>query len=100
MNDGRSFGLKPGIVEAIVHTIRSFGSVRKIILFGSRASGSYTEVSDIDIAVDCDFDLGPVMVALDELDTLLKIDLVHLGHVPEQFRDEILQEGTVIYEAP
>jgi predicted nucleotidyltransferase len=44
-------GLKPWMLDAIRETIASDARVERVVLFGSRAKGSYREGSDIDLAV-------------------------------------------------
>src|SRR5271155_4583318 len=63
----------------------------RIFLFGSRAAGSATERSDIDIGIE-----GPASVPhsalpairdeLDEAPTLYPIDVVDFTRVPDEFR--------------
>jgi uncharacterized protein len=63
----------------------------RVFLFGSRATGSAGERSDIDIGVE-----GPAPVPraafaaiqdeLEEAPTLLTIEVVDFAHVPEKFR--------------
>lgn len=49
-----------------------------MVLFGSRAKGTATERSDIDIAVSGVEDIGALREALDAIPTLYQIDLVDL----------------------
>jgi len=50
MNDNR-FGFKPGDLETIVQTLSKFPEIKKAVIFGSRAKGTYQAGSDVDIAV-------------------------------------------------
>lgn len=43
-------GIKPIVIEEICDIARKY-SVKKVILFGSRARGNFKEKSDIDLAV-------------------------------------------------
>lgn len=73
--------------------------IQKVILFGSRARGTHTDRSDIDIAVSggntAEFSLD-----IDEkVHTLLMFDVVDLdGHISEELQKEIEKDGIVIYE--
>ena len=72
--------------------------VLKVILFGSRASGTNTERSDIDIAVE-----GGNFSAFDwdiqeKVHSLFMFDVINLdGGISESLRDEIMN-GVTIYE--
>ena len=70
-----------------------------IIIFGSRARGDYKKTSDIDIAIDCEDDIGfPSEILEEDIPTLLKFNVVHLRKVNKELRKEIIKEGIVIYE--
>ena len=74
-------------------------SVTKIILFGSRARGTNTERSDIDIAVyGGDFDHFYWDVK-EKTHTLLMFDIVQAdAPISDQLKEEIEKDGIVIYE--
>lgn len=72
--------------------------IKKVILFGSRARGTHTERSDIDLAVVG----GDAMNFYYDLEekawTLLKFDVVNLDKdVSEKLQKEIERDGVVIY---
>ncbi|WP_417612087.1 nucleotidyltransferase family protein [Owenweeksia hongkongensis] len=88
------FGLAYEDIEAIVSTLKAEPKVEKVSIFGSRALGTFHSGSDIDIAVYgsklTHDDLLNLKIALDELELLYKIDLIHfealtnpefLGHI-------------------
>jgi predicted nucleotidyltransferase len=92
----------PDAVQRLVERLGAEPSVRRIILFGSRARGEARPRSDIDIAVE-----APAATARDWLrlvdisedaDTLLAIDLVRLDDAPPELRDRILREGQSLFE--
>lgn len=74
-------------------------SVNKIILFGSRARGTNTERSDIDIAVyGGDFD-GFYWDVKEKIYSLLMFDIVQADtSVSDDLKQEIEKDGVVIYE--
>ena len=74
-------------------------SVTKIVLFGSRARGTNTERSDIDIAVyGGEFDRFYWDVK-EKIHSLLMFDVVEAdGHISEELKNEIKKDGIVIYE--
>lgn len=90
-------GLSTELIKQIAEVAKQFGC-RKVILYGSRATGRFKATSDVDLAVDCEGEIGPLKVYLSELDTLLKFDVVHLKRVQEPLLTEIVKYGRAIYE--
>ena len=74
-------------------------SVTKIILFGSRARGTNTERSDIDIAVyGGDFD-GFYWDVKEKIHSLLMFDILQADtSISDELIKEIEKDGVVIYE--
>ena len=73
--------------------------IDKIILFGSRARGTYSEKSDFDIAVSGG-DVGRFYdLVEDEMWSLLSFDIIDLnGKITDELNTEIERDGIVIYE--
>ena len=46
-----SSGLSPAEVDIICHAAKKLMSVREVVLFGSRAKGTFSTGSDVDLAV-------------------------------------------------
>ena len=76
--------------------------IDKIVLFGSRARGDNKRASDIDLAV---FPVagfvgrGYFASEMDDLETLLKIDLVYVDEATErELLERINKEGVILYE--
>lgn len=77
--------------------------VDKIVLFGSRARGDHSSVSDYDIAIFENhlsaLDKARLRDDVDEIETLKKIDIIF---VQENFTDELMEsikrDGVIIYE--
>ncbi|OUQ16574.1 nucleotidyltransferase family protein [Lachnoclostridium sp. An138] len=65
------------ILEEIQRISRQYGA-REVILFGSRAKGTETERSDIDIAVSGAERFDELEEAIDEIPTLLSFDVVNM----------------------
>ena len=65
------------ILEEIRRISRQYGA-REVILFGSRAKGTETERSDIDIAVSGAERFDELEEAIDEIPTLLTFDVVNM----------------------
>lgn len=74
--------------------------VKKIVLFGSRARGGNTALSDIDIAVSGADDFDGLYADLKYNDfTLLDIDIINLDDkLSRELLSDIAQEGITIYE--
>lgn len=94
--------MKYNIPNRVMKDMMSFAhkyNVEKIILFGSRARGTHTERSDIDIAV-CggNFD-GFYWDVRERAHTLLSFDIVELDKgVSDELKEEIERDGITIYE--
>jgi predicted nucleotidyltransferase len=77
-------------------------SVRRVILFGSRARGNARRSSDIDLAIDAPGADSRAwmrwMDALEQRESLVSVDLVVLSEAPESLRAEIAREGRVLFE--
>ena len=92
-------GLSKKISADIVKTILNYTDAERIILFGSRARGDFQKTSDIDVAIKADKNILPIKDILDdEIDTLLKFDVVDLSTASKELEEEIEKEGIVIYE--
>ena len=90
------------VPQRVLKDIRTFSekhNILKVVLFGSRARGTNTERSDIDIAVfGGDFD-GFYWDIKDNAHTLLTFDVVDTDKgVSDELMKEIEREGVLIYE--
>lgn len=93
------------IAKRLIESIQSIGQkydIEKIVLFGSRARGDNKVVSDIDLAV---FSLsgfnkrGYLTSELDDLETLLKIDILLIDeNTDSRLLENIKREGVTLYE--
>jgi predicted nucleotidyltransferase len=84
--------------ELMIRLLKALYPDVKIYLFGSRARGTHTERSDIDLALDAGRQLSFLEIARarNVLDTLYipqKIDIVDIYSVPENLRNIIAKEG-------
>lgn len=74
-------------------------SIEKLVLFGSRARGTNTERSDIDIAVyggDYDHFYWDVK---EKIHSFLMFDIVQADElISEELKQEIEKDGVIIYE--
>jgi predicted nucleotidyltransferase len=77
-------------------------AIHQIILFGSRARGDADDRSDIDIAIEAP-DLSKqdwhiFLGIIDELPTLLSLDIIRLEEAPGELKANIYKEGKILYE--
>ena len=98
IKDAYDTGIKPKVLEQICDQAKSCG-IHKVILFGSRARGTFHRDSDIDLAV-CGGNVDLFRLAVEEeTDTLLAYDVVNLDRTSnEELLDVIRKEGVIIYE--
>ena len=94
--------MKYNLPDRVLRELSSFAqkySVTKIILFGSRARGTNTERSDIDIAVyGGDFD-GFYWDVKEKINSLLMFNIVQAdSSISDELKKEIEKDGVVIYE--
>ena len=74
-------------------------NISKIILFGSRARGTNTERSDIDIAVSGGNFENFYWQVMENIHSLLTFDIIELDKgISEELQLELDNEGVVIYE--
>lgn len=92
--------LKDEIVREIVSISKKYKSIKKIILFGSRARGDNSLKSDIDLAIYCDGDLLDFIYDIEcNTNTLLEFDVSDMNSVTDPiFIHQIKKEGIIIYE--
>lgn len=92
----------PMIPERVLQEILQFArdaGVERLVLFGSRARGTHSERSDIDLAVyGGDFDAFYFRMQ-EETESLLEFDLIDMHRkVSPSLLEEIEREGIEIYE--
>lgn len=91
-------GIKDSDKEKIIALISALLPKAKIILFGSRAAGSWRTGSDLDIAIDTGrrikiSDLGEIKSVLEGTNIPHSIDVVDYNFVDELMKKMIDQEG-------
>ncbi|CAH0437685.1 nucleotidyltransferase family protein [Clostridium neonatale] len=74
-------------------------SLKKVVLFGSRAKGNYKYNSDIDLGILCDKKYkGTIAEELDELVGVYSLDIVFLDSINEEIKLQIEKYGIEIYD--
>lgn len=98
----RRLDMKYNIPDRVMRDIIAFSKefdVQKVVLFGSRARGTHTNRSDVDLAVSGgDFD-SFFWAVKEKVHSLLSFDLIEWdAGVSEELKKEIEKDGVVIYE--
>jgi predicted nucleotidyltransferase len=89
----------PDRVKSDIIKFAKKNDIEKVILFGSRARGTNSERSDIDLAVSGGNALSFYYDMEEESRTLLMFDVVNLDrNISEELQKEINRDGVVIYE--
>jgi uncharacterized protein len=96
------FGLERDVVDAMGKVFAAYPEVEQVILYGSRAKGSFKPGSDIDLClVGPDLTLPSLLTIDTELDDLLlpyKIDLSIRDHIDNpQLLAHIQRAGVSFY---
>jgi type I restriction enzyme S subunit len=91
-------GLKPEHRQAIIETLAANPKVERIVLFGSRATGTFTLTSDVDLALFGDdltlSDQAALAEAVAELSVPQRVDLLIFHRIANQaLREEIRKHG-------
>jgi len=90
--------LSPALQKQIAQLGARYGAT-KIVLFGSRARGDNHPRSDIDLAIYGMPERQQASFFEEELQTLLKFDLVHITqHTSPALLQNIQKDGVTLYE--
>jgi predicted nucleotidyltransferase len=96
------YGLNDNIIKKIKEIFQLFPEVEKVILFGSRAIGTFKEGSDIDLAIigSVNFNIKlSISQKMDELNLPYKIDIIEYEKIKEtELLNSINKYGIIIYE--
>ena len=89
------------IIKAVKGIILKYAKPDRIWLYGSEADGSAGAESDIDIAFQDEAlqDMDPVLREVENLRTLVKVDVVNLASCEERFRNRVRDTGRVLYSS-
>ena len=98
-----SFGLPDRVIDAVNAVFKIFPQIEKVILYGSRAKGTYENGSDIDLVlIGTDIDMTTVYRIEDKLDDLLlpyTFDISLLSNIDNKnLLDHIKRVGKPFYE--
>ena len=93
------FGLKERELDEIKVLYYPFPEIDEIVIFGSRARGDYSRVSDIDIAIKGSVDkiMYKIRDYFEESSILYTVDVVNYMSISNQdFKENIDNEGVII----
>lgn len=97
-------GLPEYAVEKICGIFRDYPPIRRVILYGSRAMGTYRPGSDIDLCIEAEsLGLTELLSIENRIDDLLlpwKVDLSLLRNIDNPaLQDHIRRVGVTFYKA-
>ncbi len=97
-NFGERMNIKKSHQEKLLSIIQTYLPQCKVWLFGSRATGKQRVGSDIDLALDNGAKIPwetitKILVDIDETTIPMKVDIVDLHAVDEDFKERVLKEG-------
>jgi uncharacterized protein len=93
-------------MDSVIEQIREIAikyKIDKLVLFGSRARGDHSPVSDYDIAIYAKnlsvLDRANFRADIDEIETLKKIDIVFVfDSATDELMKNIKRDGVILYE--
>ena len=89
------------LIRSVVDIILKHTEPERIYLYGSYADGQADQGSDIDIAYDDDSFENNYLIEdeIEELKTLVKIDVHNIAKAGKRFKERVKATGKVIYSA-
>jgi predicted nucleotidyltransferase len=95
-------GLSDKEIDAICQVFRNNLAIRRVILFGSRAKGTYKPFSDIDLAIDGledELAVAGIALQLEELPLPYKFDVKSLDSITSlPLIEHIERVGITLYQ--
>lgn len=94
-----NYGINDASYEEMISLFKSFDSLDKVYIFGSRARGDYKEGSDIDLAIESKDDIKlRLLNKLEDIRCILNFDVVDVNNIEnEKLLMNIKKEGILIY---
>lgn len=99
-----NFGLSADILSDLQRVFAAYPEIEQVLIFGSRAKGTFRDGSDIDLAV-----FAPTLSEarftrlwneLDTLPILFKMDVLHWNSLENlRLKDKIVGEGKELFPA-
>ena len=92
------FGLKKEIIQQINSAFQKIPEIEKVIIYGSRAKGTYKNNSDIDLTLIGNSHIRQILNDLDELLLPYMIDVSIQHHIDnKELLEHIDRVGKVFY---
>lgn len=94
-----NFGLPEKIITELLEYFKNKPEIEKVVIYGSRAKGTYKNGSDIDFAVWTNNEISGIAAELDELPTPYMFDVTNyktLSH--ENLKKSIDKDGIEFYK--
>ncbi len=103
LNCIHAFGLEPELLSKIIDVFKKYNNVEKVVLYGSRAKGTYRPGSDIDLNLEGekldDLTLLQIENDLDGLMLPYKMDISAKKSITHQkLLDHISRVGKIIFQ--
>ncbi len=97
------YGLSDLVITDICSVFERHSNIQKVVIFGSRAKGNYSEGSDIDLAAIGDNisfnQLMDINIQIEDLGLLYKVDVVdYKKNLGTPIGDHIDRVGLLFYE--
>lgn len=96
------YGLPASAIHNICAIFQQYPQIEKVMLYGSRAKGSYRVGSDIDLSIQGDVDVDTLLKIENEIDDLLlpwSVDLSILHKIDNMdLVEHIRRCGVVFYD--
>jgi len=103
MTKNTKYGLLESDINEVISILKENQKINRIILFGSRAKGSFSTGSDVDIALfGSNITLNDILDASNEIDNLFlpyKFDLIIYDRIKEiALQEHINRVGIVLFD--
>lgn len=97
-----NFGLTSGSLATLEKILRKYGEIKKVVVFGSRATKNYKPGSDVDLAIwqtpGSDV-IAKLRSDLDDSTIPYFFDIVDFGSlIKDKFKQAIERDGVVLWE--
>lgn len=96
-----TFGLTNKSLQILLEIFRNYPSVSEVKVYGSRAKGTYTERSDLDLVILDEIDrktLGEIWMEVNSSDFPLTVDLQVWKDIKnENLKEHIRRVGKIFY---
>ncbi|MBN1968912.1 MAG: nucleotidyltransferase domain-containing protein [Candidatus Delongbacteria bacterium] len=96
------YGLTDFDNEIIKDIFKNYPNIKEVIVFGSRATGSFRKASDIDFAIKGDNIsniIGNLIADFEESDLIYRVDIVDYGRIKsENLLENVNNFGKIYYQ--